>query len=103
MHFDVIEGRMNSEKFIEYLVQLRSDTRHPVLVIADNSRLSPELNPDEQVWNHAKGEVGNKCAIRSKDDMERIILSAMKMIQGKTDLIKSFFKLPDTKYAQDCA
>ena len=41
MHFDVIEGRMNSEKFIEYLVQLRSDTRHPVLVIADNARLSP--------------------------------------------------------------
>ena len=52
-------------------------------------------------WVLLDAYVGNKCAIRSKDDMERIILSAMKMIQGKTDLIKSFFKLPDTNYAQD--
>jgi transposase len=125
MHFDVIEGRMNSERFIDYLKQLRSDTGCPVFVIADNARYhhskkvqafleekqgeimmaflpaySPELNPDEQVWNHAKAEVGKKSAIRSKDDMERVILSAMKAIQEKTDLVKSFFKLPCTKYAQ---
>jgi len=61
---------------------------------------SPELNPDEQVWNHAKAEVGKKSAIRNKEDMERVILSAMRAIQGKVDLVKSFFKLPDTKYAQ---
>lgn len=125
MHFSVIEGRMNSEKFIEYLRQLRSDADRPVFVIADNARYhhskkvqafleeekenimmaflpaySPELNPDEQVWNHAKAEVGKKSAIRNKDDMEQVILSAMRTIQGKVDLIKSFFKLPDTKYAK---
>lgn len=33
--------------------------------------------------------------------MERIIFTAIKTIQGKTELIKSFFKLPDTNYAQD--
>lgn len=64
---------------------------------------SPELNPDEQVWNHAKAEVGKKSAIRNKDDMEQVILSAMKTIQRKTELVKSFFKLPDTKYAQMCS
>jgi len=126
MHFDVIEGRMNSERFIEYLEKLRSDANCPVFVIADNARYhhskkvqaflkekqgeimmaflpaySPELNPDEQVWNHAKAEAGKKSAIRSKDDMEQVILSAMKTIQQKTDLVKSFFKLPDTKYAQE--
>ena len=125
LYFDVIESRMNSEKFIEYLEKLRSDTNCPVFVIADNARYhhskkvqaflkerhgdimmaflpaySPELNPDEQVWNHAKAEAGKKSAIRNKTDMERVILSAMKTIQQKTDLIKSFFKLPDTKYAQ---
>jgi len=126
MHFEVIEERMNSEKFIEYLKKLRSDTGHPIFVIADNARYhhskrvqdfleeekgnimmaflpaySPELNPDEQVWNHAKAEVGKKSAIRSKDDMKRVILSAMTTIQESVDLIKSFFKLPDTKYAQE--
>jgi transposase len=126
MHFEVIDGRMNSEKFIAYLEQLRSDTGHPIFIIADNARYhhskvvqaflkerqgdimmaflpaySPELNPDEQVWNHAKAEVGKKSAIRNKDDMARIILSAMKTIQKKTDLVKSFFKLTDTIYAQE--
>ena len=126
MHFDVIEGQMNSEKFIEYLMQLRSDTGQAIFVIADNARYhhskkvqafleerqgdimvafllaySPELNPDEQVWNHAKAEVGKKSAIRNKEDMKQVILSAMKAIQEKTELVKSFFKLPDTKYAQE--
>ena len=128
MHFEVIEERMNSEKFIDYLEQLRSDTGCPIFVIADNARYhhskkvqaflkekqgdimmaflppyTPELNPDEQVWNHAKAEVGKKCAIRNKEDMERVILSAMKTIQDKKDLVRSFFKLSDTKYAQEYA
>jgi hypothetical protein len=53
------------------------------------------LNPDEQVWNHAKAEVG-KHPIESKLDMETLILSAMLSIQKKIALVKSFFRLPDT-------
>jgi len=126
MHFEVIEARMNSEKFIDYLKKLRSDTGQPIFVIADNARYhhskkvqaflekehgeimmaflpaySPELNLDEQVWNHAKAEVGKKSTIRNKDDMERIILAAMKAIQDRKELVKSLIKLPDTKYAHE--
>lgn len=124
MHFDVIEDRMNSDKFIAFLNKLRSDANCPVFVIADNARYhhskkvqeflkmrcgeimmaflpaySPELNPDEQVWNHAKADVA-KRTIRSKDDMERTIMSAMQVIQSKVELVKSFFQLPDTLYAK---
>ncbi len=124
MYFDVIEERMNSEKFIDFLKKLRQDANRPIMVIADNARYhrskrvqafledqegeimmaflppySPELNPDEQVWNHAKADVGKRC-IRSKDEMETIILAAMQTIQNKIDLVKSFFQLPDTLYAQ---
>jgi transposase len=60
---------------------------------------SPELNPDEQVWNHAKAEVG-KHPVKSKLDMETLILSAMLSIQQKIELVKSFFRLPDTLYAE---
>lgn len=123
MYFEVIEKRMNSERFIEFLENLRSDTGHPVFVIADNARYhhskrvqefleenkgsimmaflppyTPELNPDEQVWNYAKREMGKK-SIRNKGEMERAIFSIMHAIQDKVDLIKSFFQLPDTKYA----
>jgi len=123
MYFEVIEKRMNSERFIEFLESLRSDAGHPVFVIADNARYhhskrvqgfleenkgsimmaflpayTPELNPDEQVWNYAKREMGKK-SILNKDEMKRTIFSIMHAIQGKVDLIKSFFQLPDTKYA----
>ena len=124
MHFNVIEDRMNSEKFMYFLKKLRNDTSCPVFVIADNTRYhhskkvlafietqcseimmtflpaySPELSPDEQVWNHAKADVG-KRTIQSKDDMEKTILSAMFVIQNKVELVKSFFQLPDTQYAK---
>lgn len=124
MHFDVIEERMNSEKFIAFLKKLRADADCPVFVIADNARYhhskkvqeflasqdgeimmaflpaySPELNPDEQVWNHAKADVGKRI-IQSKDDMEKVILSAMLCIQNKVELVKSFFQLPHTLYAK---
>jgi transposase len=125
MHFDVIEESMNSEKFISFLQKLRQDADCPVFVIADNARYhhskkvqafletqqgeimmaflpaySPELNPDEQVWNHAKAEVG-KHPIKSKLKMEALILSAMQSIQQKIELVKSFFRLPDTLYAEN--
>ena len=127
MHFDVIEESMNAEKFISFLQKLRQDTGCPIFVIADNARYhhskkvqafldaqqceimmaflpaySPELNPDEQVWNHAKSEVG-KHPIKSKLEMEKLILSAMLSIQHKIELVKSFFRLPDTLYAQKSA
>ena len=124
MHFDVIEESMNAEKFIDFLKKLRQDAGCPVFAIADNARYhhskkvqeflqtqigeimmaflpaySPELNPDEQVWNHAKSDVG-KRPIKSKLEMEALILSAMQSIQQKIELVKSFFRLPDTLYAE---
>jgi transposase len=124
MHFDVIDGSMDAEKFIGFLRKLRQDAGCPIFVIADNARYhhskkvqvflktqigqimmaflpaySPELNPDEQVWNHAKAEVG-KYPIKSKLEMETLILSAMLSIQQKIELVKSFFQLPDTLYAE---
>lgn len=83
MRFSFIEGKMNSKRFIQFLKQLQGDAGQPIVVIVDNARYhhsketqafvksqeasnkgqiimaflppySPEYNPDEQVWNHAK-------------------------------------------------
>jgi len=124
MHFDVIEGRMNSERFINFLKKLRSDVGCPVFIVADNAgyhyskqvqaflgtqcgeimmaflpAYSPELNPDEQVWNHAKADVGEQT-IQRKGEMEKTILTAMHVIQNKIQLVKRFFQLPDTLYTK---
>ena len=127
LHFDVVDGAMDAEKFIDFLQKLRHDAGCPIFVIADNARYhhskkvrafldtqagqimmaflppySPELNPDEQVWNHAKAAAG-KRPIQSKHEMEAVILAAMQAIQQKADLVRSFFRLPDTLYAKDYA
>ncbi len=81
------------------LVQVFLEDQEGEIMMAFLPPYSPELNPDEQVWNHAKADVGKRC-IRSKDEMENIILTAMQTIQNKIDLVKSFFQLPDTLYAQ---
>jgi transposase len=123
MRFSVIEGRMNSEKFIEFLKKLHKDAGKPVIVIADNAsyhnskkvqqfaqesnnaihlghlpKYAPELNPDEQVWNHAKTRLA-KLSIDSAETMKRSVLGIMRSIQKQTSLVRSFFKLEGTIYA----
>jgi transposase len=125
MRFSFIEERMNSKKFIAFLRKLHKDAGKPILVITDNARYhhsketqrfidqqdgeilltflpaySPELNPDEQVWNHAKARLG-KRSIFSKQDMKRHLVSILRSIQKRTSLIKSFFRMPDTAYILD--
>ena len=93
MRFGFIGDRMNSARFIGFLKKLHKDAAKPILAIADNARYhdskeaqrfldqqdgnirlaflpaySPELNPDQQVWNHAKARLGNR-SIFNKHDM----------------------------------
>lgn len=123
MRFGCIEGRMNSDKYIAFLGKLLADNKHPIVVIADNAtyhtsqkvqryalesrgqitlgnlpKYAPELNPDEQVWNHAKSRLG-KLFIDSEQSMRLHVLNIMRSIQKNTALIRSFFKLENTSYA----
>jgi len=125
MRFSFINENMNSGKFIQFLKKLRSDAGRPIIVITDNARYhhsketqafieeqadsivmaflpaySPELNPDEQVWNHAKARLA-KLPIIDKESMKRSVLSIMRSIQKQSALTSSFFKLPDTRYILD--
>jgi transposase len=122
LRFSFIADRMNSKRFIEFLKKLHRDAGKPILVIVDNARYhhsketqhfiaeqngaiqlaflpayAPEFNPDEQVWNHTKARLG-KRPIWSKDDMKHHLLSILRSIQKQTELVKSFFRMPDTKY-----
>lgn len=125
LHFRSFEGRMNSEKFIAFLRDLRHDAGRPVVVVMDNGsyhtsgavkgfaategvgtgihlfRLppySPELNPDEQVWNHAKARLG-KLFIDTRETLRRSVVNVMRTLQRSTALIKSFFRMKNTAYA----
>ena len=114
---------MNKEGFIDFLKKLRRDVGKPIIVIADCASYhkanavkeyvaetqgnvglellpvrSPELNPDEQVWNQAKKSLG-KMIIQNKADMKKCVSKVLRSIQRRANLIIAFFQLPDTKYA----
>jgi len=123
MRFRCFEGRMSSDGFIDFLKALRSDSNKPVFVIVDGASYhrskkvkdylkntlgqvelfqlpaySPELNPDEQVWNRAKAKIG-KIAIESKQRMKQELYKALRSIQMSRKIIQSFFRMEHTKYA----
>lgn len=123
LKFAAFEGRMTSQRFVAFLKKLRADTGKPIIVIADNASYhkdgavkrylrptpegirvehlptySPELNPDEQVWNHLKGRLG-KLFIESKEQMKQATKRILLSIQRSVDLVLSFFQLKDTQYA----
>jgi len=61
---------------------------------------SPELNPDEQVWNHAKARL-SKRMIFSKEHMKAAMLAILRSLQKQRTLIKSLFRMKDTRYISD--
>lgn len=125
MFFQCFEGKMHSDRFISFLKDLRRDAGRPIIVIVDGGSYHtsrrikafiktegkalgiglaqlppycPELNPDEQVWNQAKKKIG-KMYIATKKDLADAAEKALAFIQRSVDLIKSFFLLKDTRYA----
>ncbi len=125
MYFDCFEGMMESLRFIEFLKSLRESAGTSIVVIVDGGSYhkskvvkefikgegsllkiklvllppySPELNPDEQVWNQAKRQLG-KMSLNSKRELKDAVTKVLTAIQASVSLIKSFFRLPDTLYA----
>ena len=121
MMFRLFQGRMKAIKFCEFLKKLAKDVGKKIIVICDNARYHtakatkafaenhgsieleylppycPELNPDEQVWNHLKQRL-SKIMITSKTAMRKKTQSILQSIQKTKGLVKSFFKLEDTRY-----
>jgi len=63
---------------------------------------SPELNPDEQVWDHLKNHVIGKQPITGPDQLKQMTFSCLKKVQKLPSLIRSFFAIPETIYAGNC-
>ena len=126
MRFMTVNGTMTADLFIEFLKRLLKNQNSPVFLIVDghpvhrsakvkafveatDGRLklfqlpaySPELNPDEQVWNQLKNHRIGKMFIKSLDDMVEKVGSAMRSIQRSPSLIMSFFQHRECRYAAE--
>lgn len=123
MRFMIVNGRMNASRFIEFLQRLVYNQVRPVFLIVDGHpshrarkvmeyvrategrvRLfflppySPELNPDELVWNHLKNHGIGKRIIYTREQMKQIVLRHLRSLQKTPALIRAFFHQPELQY-----
>lgn len=124
LRFLVTKGRVGATVFIEFLRRLLHDVPGVLFIIVDGHpahkaklvkkfvasvapRLqlfllppySPELNPDEWVWNDLKNNGLGRKGITGPAQMQREVLAHMRHLQKSPALIRSFFRTPTTKYA----
>lgn len=124
MRFTIFEGKLDAAIFIDFLKRLIHNWPHPVFLIVDGhpvhksaavskfvaangGRLqlfllppySPELNPDEQVWNHLKNHGVGKHSIAGPAHLKALIFSHLRRLQKLPSLVRSFFCMPETIYA----
>jgi transposase len=124
LRFMVVDGKVNGARYVEFLRRLIYRAARPIFLILDghpvhrsrvvkeyvastDGRLrlfclpsySPELNPDEQVWNHIKNHGVGRALLRSKDDLKLRLISLLRRLQKRTGTVRGFFLLPETSYA----
>ncbi|MGA2091583.1 MAG: IS630 family transposase [Endomicrobiales bacterium] len=122
--FMTVNGRVTAREFIAFIKRLRIGMDRPVFLIVDGHpthkakmvqrfvaslrgsfRLfylppySPELNPDERVWNDLKNNaVGRKC-IATPKQLRSAVMGHLRFIQRSPQRVRGYFQNEETKYA----
>lgn len=116
LRFMTFEGRMNADRFIEFLRRLTYRATTPIFLILDGhpvhkskrvkdyvasteGRLrlfilppySPHLNPDEWVWNWLKRHKVGKARVSGPDQFRTQIDRYLRSLQKLPALIRGFF------------
>jgi transposase len=124
LRFMVVRGRVASEQVCEFLRRLMYRARRAVFLILDghpmhrsqqvrecvaqfDGRLqvfslppySPELNPDELVWQDLKTNGVGKTPVQSAEELQARVIGHMENLQGLPRKIRAFFQAPHTRYA----
>jgi transposase len=122
--FMTIRGRIRTAQFIAFIKRLIHGVERMVFLIVDGHPVhkakrvlrfvnsikdrfrlfflppySPELNPDEGVWNDVKNHaIGRQC-ITSPDKLHGAVISHLRFIQKSPARVSSYFNHATTKYA----
>jgi transposase len=124
MRFMCVEGKVNADVFIEFLKRLAASTDHPVFLVVDGHPThkaaktrqfvesldgqlklfflpgySPDLNPDELVWNNLKNQGTGRLAITGPDQLKNLVVGHLRSMQKNPELVRSFYRTPSTEYA----
>jgi transposase len=122
--FMTVKGRVGASQFIEFIKRLLHNAKRMVFLIVDGHpahkakmvkgfcesvedrfRLfllppySPELNPDERVWNDLKNNAIGRQAITTPQHLKAAVISHLRFIQKSPYRVRSYFQNETTKYA----
>ena len=123
MRFMTYKGKMKASLFCEFLKRLIHNAPGKIFLILDGHPVhrsslvkkfvattegklrlfslppySPELNPDELVWNSVKGKVG-RSSLKGPDDFHKKVRHHLTSLQRTPEKIRSFFNEPNLRYA----
>ena len=127
LRFSVFAGTLTAAGFIAFLHRLRHDAEHagagPVFVIVDGHpahraravdnfvgstdgalrlyRLpaySPQLNPDEWVWNNVKADGVAPAAPKGLEQMKAVVVGRLRRLQRLPHVVRGFFADPELSY-----
>jgi transposase len=124
LRFMVVAGKVAAKQFCEFLRRLVFRARRPMFLILDGHPVhrsakvrrlvqsldgklqlfflppySPELNPDEWVWNDLKNNGVGRMSITGPEHLKHHVVGHLKQMQRTPWLVRSFFQAPTTKYA----
>jgi transposase len=124
LRYMVFSGNLDANKFVEFLKRVMHKRRRPVTLILDGSSVhksksvktyvdslkgklklyflppySPDLNPDELVWNHLKNHGVNRSKIEDKASFQKMVRAHLRSLLNKPEKIAGFFFKDSTKYA----
>lgn len=125
--FQVYQGALNAELFVELLKRMMRRRRKPVHLIVDglpahkkalvrdyvestHGRLTlhflpgyaPDLNPDELVWSHVKRTGTARRPLQAGERLDQRIDAELAVVQRSPGLVRSFFQAPSVAYIADC-
>jgi transposase len=123
LRFHLHEGGFKARHFIAFCKRLLADADSKIFLIVDRSRVhtaketkdfvdstegrlqlfflppySPDLNPDEWVWNNVKNDRIGRASVRSLDELKNVAESALRRLQKTPRIILGFFADPKLSF-----
>jgi transposase len=124
--FQLYTARFNSELFIYFLRQFLKGRKKSIILVVDGhpshksnatkafikelkGKLelvflpphSPDLNPDEFVWNEIKNNGIAKKPLKKNESLKERVYKDLNMVKNNKKLVRSFFKAKSVAYSSD--
>lgn len=124
LRFMCRQGRFSAPIFIEFVERLIHHQAAPIYLIVDGHPVhraasvkrfvarnqgrirlfhlppySPDLNPDELVWNHLKQHKVGKLSINGPDHLKQRVIGFLRALQKTPALVRALFQHPSVRYA----